>query len=145
MTEYISKQVQILRPAADVYAVFADFNNFTPLVADRVEGWQATADECAFKIKGMNVSLHIVERQPGRLIKFEGAVPFDFALWIQLQEVGTEVEPPQAATVQSPDTRMRLVMHAQIPAMLRMMLGKKLADGLDSAADQIAAMFNMTR
>lgn len=127
-----------MRPAIDVYGVFADFSRFTPIVADRVEGWQATADECSFRVKGFNVSLRITEREPGKMIKFEGSTPFEFTLWMQLVETDAADE----AGTASADTRMRLVLHAEIPMMVRMMLGSKLQSGLDDAARQIAEIFN---
>jgi carbon monoxide dehydrogenase subunit G len=132
MQEYTSKQVQIRRPAAMVYGALSDFTNFTPVIRDRVEGWEATPDECSFTVKGMRVGLRIVEREQDKLIKLTGAqgVPFEFTLWIQLREVGPS------------DTRMRLVLHAKLNMMMRMMLGKKLEEGVDQAAQQIADMFN---
>ena len=130
MQEYTSKQVQIRRPAAMVYGVFADFTNFTPVVEGRVDNWQATADECSFTVKGFTVALRIVEKEEGRMVKFTGSVPFAFTLWIQLREMAPE------------DTRMRLVLHADLNMMMKMMVGKKLAAGLDQAAEQIATMFN---
>ncbi len=130
MQEYTSKQVQIRRPAAMAYHVFADFTNFTPIAAGRVDEWQATPDEGSFKVKGFTVALRIVEREENRLVKFEGSVPFAFTLWMQLHEAAPD------------DTRMRLVLHAEIPMMMRMMIGKKLQEGIDQAAEQIAAMFN---
>lgn len=113
-----------------VYRAFADFTNFTPIVAGRVDDWQASSDECSFKVKGFTVALHIVEREENRLVKFTGSVPFAFTLWMQLHEVAPD------------DTRMRLVLHAELNMMMKMMIGKKLAQGLDQAADQIAEMFN---
>ncbi len=113
-----------------VYRVFADFTNFTPIAAGRVDDWQASPDECSFKVKGFTVSLSIVEREEDRLVKFSGSVPFPFTLWMQLHEVTAD------------DTRMRLVLHAELNMMMKMMIGKKLPEGLDKAAEQIAEMFN---
>ena len=41
MQEYISKQHRILRPAEQIYAVISRFDNLTPVLADKVEGWTA--------------------------------------------------------------------------------------------------------
>jgi carbon monoxide dehydrogenase subunit G len=130
MQEYTSKQVQIRKPAAMVYRVFADFTNFTPIAADRVDDWQATPDECSFRVKGFTVALQIVEREENRLVKFSGSIPFPFTLWLQLHEVSPN------------DTRLRLVLHAELNTMMKMMIGKKLAQSIDQAADTIAQMFN---
>ena len=41
LEKYESKQVQIRRPAAQIYAMASRFDNFTPVLKDRVEEWQA--------------------------------------------------------------------------------------------------------
>ena len=128
MQEYISKQVQILRPAAQIFQVVSRFDHLTPALADRVEEWQATADTCSFKAKGFSVSLRIDERVEPKHIKVvgDGGVPMDFAFWIQLQPAGDY------------DTRLRLVLHAELNMMMRMLIGSKLQKALDQIADGIA-------
>lgn len=132
MQKYESKQVRIRRPASMVYGMLSDFSQFTPILADKVDQWQATADTCSFKAKGMPISLRIVEREENKLVKITGdqGTPFDFTLWIQLCEVAPD------------DTRMRLVLHIKLNMMMKMMVGNKIADALDQIADQIAASFN---
>ena len=121
MQEYISKQVQILRPAQQIFQVVSRFDHLTPALADRVEEWQATADTCSFKAKGFSVSLRIDERVEPKHIKVvgDGGVPMDFAFWIQLQPAG------------DCDTRLRLVLHAELNMMMRMMIGSKIQGGLE--------------
>ncbi len=133
MTEkYESKQQQIHRTAEQVYTVLADFNNFTPLVADRVEGWSVTGDECSFTVKGMQMGLRMVEKIPGQLIKIEASdsSPIGFTFWVQMKEAAPY------------DTRMRLVLHAEMNMMIKMMIGSKLQGGIDQLAEQIAGAFN---
>ncbi len=133
MQEYISKQQQIFRPAAQIFPLISNFNLLTPAVADKVEEWQADEDSCSFKFKGFTVALRIEERVENKHVKVVGdggTVPMDFAFWIQLHQV-TEG-----------DTRIRLVLHAELNMMMRMMIGKKLQSGLDQAVEGIAAAFN---
>ncbi len=132
LEKYESKQQQIHRSAEQVYAVLSDFNNFTPLVADKVEGWSVEGDECSFRVKGMNVGLRMVEKVPGQLVKIEAteASPMGFTFWVQLKEAAPY------------DTRMRLVLHAEMNMMIKMMVGSKLRDGIDQMAEQIARTFN---
>lgn len=135
LEKYESKQVRILRPAELVYTTLSDFSNFTPILQDKVEGWQATQDECSFKVKGFSVKLRIIEREPFKVVKISAAEgsPFDFAFWLQLQEICAE---PQY------DTRMRLVLHIELNMMLKMMVAGKIQEALDQIADQIAMSFN---
>ena len=133
MQEYISKQQQIRRPAAQIYALISRFDSLTPALADKVEEWQATEDHCSFRTKGFIIKLRMEERIAPKQIKIvgdEGGVPVDFAFWIQLQEVAAN------------DTRMRLVLHAELNMMMRMMIGGKLQDAIDKVAEGIASAMN---
>ncbi len=127
MQEYISKQVQILRPAEQIYQVISRFDNLTPALAGRVDEWQATEDTCSFKAKGFAVKLRMEERTAPKHVKIVGdGVPMDFAFWVQLHSV-TEG-----------DTRLRLVLHAELNMMMKMLIGSKLQQALDQIADGIA-------
>lgn len=131
MAEYKSKQVRINKPDEAIYAVLSDFGNFTPIVADKVEEWNATVDRCSFKAKGFTVKLRMVEREPYRLVKITGDdLPFEFFFWIQLKSVAPD------------DTRMLLTLRAELNMMMKMMIGGKLQKGLDEMAEKIAAAFN---
>ena len=132
MEKYESKQQQIRRSAEQIYSALSSFSNFTPMLADKVEEWQATDDECSFKAKGMKMALRIVDREPNKTIKIQGADsnPMDFTFWLQLKEVAPY------------DTRMRIVVHAELNMMMRMMIGKKLQGAVDQMAEAIAAAMN---
>lgn len=132
MQEYQSKQVQITRDASQIYSVVSSFSNFTPILQDKVEDWQADQDTCSFKVKGFTAKLCIIERQENKLIKITGdqGSPFEFFFWLQLNQVAPY------------DTRMRLVLKIELNMMMKMMVGKKLQGALDQIADQIAVSFN---
>ena len=132
LEKYESKQVQIRRPAAQIYAMASRFDNFTPILKDRVEGWEATEDTCSFKIKGFTASMRIIDRVEPKLVKIVSgeSTPMDFTFWFQLHEVDPT------------DTRMRMVLHADLNMMMRMMLGSKLQEGLDKAIEGLATAFN---
>ena len=133
MQEYISKQQQIFRPAAQIFPLISNLSLLTPAVADKVEEWQADEDSCSFKFKGFTVALRIEERVENKHVKVVGdggTVPMDFAFWIQLHQVSEN------------DTRIRLVLHAELNMMMRMMVGKKLQSGLDQAVEALASAFN---
>ena len=132
MEKYESKQVQIRRPAEMIYAVASDFSNFTPMLREQVEEWEATADRCSFKVKGFKVALCMVEREEPKMVKIasEQPSPLNFNFWLQLHSVAPD------------DTRMKLTLHAEIPMMVRMMIGGKLQQGLDRIAEKIAESFN---
>lgn len=131
MTEYTSKQVQILKPDYLIFETLSSFSNFTPMLADKVENWEATVDKCSFKAQGFTVKLKMIERTPNSIIKITGDdIPFEFYFWIQLKKVDVC------------DTRLRLVVKAELNLMMRTMIGSKLQKGLDQMAENIATAFN---
>lgn len=133
MEKYESKQQQIFNSAATIFPMISDFSLLTPAVADKVEEWSADRDSCSFKVKGFVVKLVVADRVENKHIKVvpgDGGVPVDFSFWIQLHEVSPT------------DTRIRLVLHAELNMMLRMMVGGKIQKGLDQAVEALAAAFN---
>lgn len=131
MQEYQSKQQQILRPAELIFEAISRFDRLTPALADKVEEWQATEDTCSFKAKGFTVKLRIADRVAPKHVKIVGdGVPMDFAFWVQLHPVSEN------------DTRLRLVLHAELNMMLKMMIGSKLQEALDQIAEGMAKAFN---
>ena len=123
LEKYESKQQQIFKPAASIYPFISRFDMLTPALKDKVEEWSATEDTCSFKVKGFTLKLRIAERAENRHVKITGdgedGLPVDFAFWIQLHQVSDN------------DTRMRLVLHANLNMVLRMMIGGKIQGGLD--------------
>jgi carbon monoxide dehydrogenase subunit G len=134
MEKYQSKQVQINRPDWMVYNLLSDFNNFTPLLAGKVDNWTVDGETCSFTVKGFALTLRMIERTAYTTVKISGedGSPFSFVFWIQLVKVDGN------------DTRMRLTLHAELNLMMKMMIGKKLEQGLDQIAGLVAAAFNMT-
>ena len=132
MEKYISKQVKINKPDAAIYTVMSDFNHFTPILQDQVEDWQVDGDTCSFKVKGFTVRLRMLEKTPYDCIKLTGdeGSPMEFVFWIQLKSLAPD------------DTRMRLTLHVELNLMMKMMLGSKLAKGIDDIAEKIAFAFN---
>lgn len=134
LEKYESKQQQILKPASRIYPFISRFDMLTPALKDKVEEWQATEDTCSFKVKGFTVGLQIEERVENKHIKITGAdnngVPVDFSFWIQLHEVSSN------------DTRIRMVLHAELNMMMRMLIGSKIQGGLDKAVEGLAMAFN---
>ena len=132
MEKYESKQVRINRSAETVYGLASNFNNFTSVLEDKVEDWHATEDTCSFKVKGFNLSLQIAEKEEPTMIKVTGGdnSPLPFTFWMQLKEMAPD------------DTRMKLTLHAELPMMVKMMVGSKLREGIDQMAERIAEGFN---
>lgn len=134
MTKFESKIVSIRRTPEDVFRVLSDFRQFTPFIPkDKLEGWEADEESCRFNVNGIGqTGLRFIDKEPYKTVKITGDknIPFEFFIWVQLKEVGPN------------DTRMKLTLHADLNMMLKMMLQKQLAEGIDTMAEQIAAAFN---
>ena len=130
--KYESHQVVIRKPEALIYAILSDFKNFSPALEGKVEDWKVEGDSCSFKVKGITAGMKIVDGIPSNTIKIEGdqTSPMPFTFWIQLKQVSVD------------DTRMRLTLHTKLNMMMKMMLGKKLQEGINKMADSIAESFN---
>ena len=129
MNTYESKQKQLFKPQAEVYAMLSD------VPADhkeKIKDMKFTTDSVSFKVDMLGeVVLRIVDYETPKMLKF-GAdnFPIQFNFWIQL--VG----------VSDYDTRMKLTLKADIPFMLKPMIGNKLDDGIERMADMIAMIVN---
>ena len=134
LEKYESKQQQILKPASRIFPFISRFDMLTPALQDKVEEWIATEDTCSFKVKGFTVALKIVKKVENKHIKImaddKNGVPVDFTFWIQLHEVSES------------DTRIRMVLHADLNMMMRMLIGSKIQGGLDKAVEGLAMAFN---
>ena len=136
MEKYESKQQQINHPASLIFPIISRMDFLTPAMQDKVEEWQATPDTCSFKVMGFKVSLRFADKVENKHVKIvadEGGLPIDFTFWIQLHEVS------------SLDTRVRMVLHAELNMMMKMMIGSKLQEGLDKAVEGLAVALNSFR
>ena len=138
MEKYESSQKQILRGQERSYEKLCDLRNvekYVPKDASileqaKLEDIEFGQDYISFKASMVGkVTLRIIDRESPKMVKFgvEG-VPVAANLWVQL--VG----------VAEADTRMKLTVKADIPLMLRPMVGNKLKDGVEKLADLLKFM-----
>ena len=132
-TKYESKITSAQCSAAQIYNVLSNMQNLERvrdmIPQDKIQEMEIEPDRVRMKVDGLGqkISIAIVDRIENDTIKFgaEG-IPMDANFWIQLKEVNPT------------DTRIKLTIKADIPFMFKMMLEKKLQQGLDQAADMLA-------
>ena len=130
--KYESKIGQVHANAADVFAVLTNLENlerFKDVIPqDKIKELEITHDSVRFKVEGLGpkVSIGIVDQEENKTIK-DGAqnIPIPLNAWIQLKQVDEM------------DTRMRITVKTDLPAMFRMMIDKKMQVGLDQAVDML--------
>lgn len=133
--KYESKITSSRASAAAIYRVVSDLSNIERvrgmIPEDRVKELECEPDFVRFKVDGLGqkLGIRIVDKIENSTVKFglENA-PVDGNFWIQTKEVAPG------------DTRIRLTVKAEMPMMIKMMIGNKLQEGLDQAADMLAQM-----
>jgi uncharacterized membrane protein len=130
--KYESKIGQIQANAADVFAVLTNLENlqrFADVIPqDKVKELEISRDSIRFKVEGLGpkVTIGIVDQEENKMIKYGAQnIPIPLNAWIQLKQMGDL------------DTRMRITIKTDMPAMFRMMIDKKMQTGLDQAVDML--------
>ena len=132
-TKYESKITSAPCSAQQIYRVMSNLQNLERvrdmIHKDKIQEMEIEPDRVRIKVDGLaqKITIAIVDRIENDTVKFgaEG-IPMDANFWIQLKELAPN------------DTRIKLTVKADIPMMFKMMIGKKLQDGLDQAADMLA-------
>jgi carbon monoxide dehydrogenase subunit G len=74
--------------------------------------------------------IRIIDREPHKTIKISssGSMPVSIVFWIQLLPVSAY------------ETKLRLTLDADMSMMIKMMVSKKLEEGINRLADVLAAL-----
>ena len=130
--KYESKIGQVNANAADVFAVLTNLENlqrFADFIPqDKVKELEITRDSIRFKVDGLGpkVTIGIVDQEENKMIKYGAQnIPIPLNAWIQLKQMDEM------------DTRMRITIKTDMPAMFRMMIDTKMQAGLDQAVDML--------
>lgn len=142
--KYVS-DIKLIEQNQDiVYNYLSNFENLSTYVNEgllskinesvpqiKVTDFESDADSCRFNISGMGqAEIRIIEREPAKTIKINssGGLPIGITFWIQLI--------PESAY----QTKMRLTLHAEMSMMIKMMVNKKLEEGINQLADMLTKL-----
>lgn len=133
--KYESKIGQVAACDKAIFDVLSNLENLNKvrdlIPADKVQELEISPDCIRMKVGGLaqKIAIRIVEKEEYKTIKF-GAdnIPMAVNVWIQLKQVADN------------DTRMRITLKADIPMMFRMMIDKKMQQGLDQAVDMLCQL-----
>lgn len=127
--KYESHIESITAPVSHVYAVLSNLQNLERvrdlIPQDKVQEMEISTDSVRIKVDGLGqkITLRIVESVENDTIKFGiDNLPMQMNFWIQMKSVAPS------------DTRIKLTLKADIPIMFRMMLDKKIQQGINDAA-----------
>ena len=133
MTTYESDIKTISSGEEVVFGILSDLKNLeklqeNPSLKDKAKDLEFDTDSCSFVVEGFGkMGFRIIEREPFKTIKFVSEkAPMELNVWIQLKQVSEN------------ETQMKLTMKADLPAMIKMMMDKKIKEGINSIADLLA-------
>ena len=114
-----------------VYDMLSDLNNLEKikdkLPEDKVKDLSFDADSLKVKSPVGDISMHIVEREPAKLIKMQtDNSPIPLTLWIQLLPTGEE------------SSKMKLTLEAEVNMFINGMVQKPLTEGVEKIAEALA-------
>jgi hypothetical protein len=137
MTTYESDIKTISSNEEVVFGILSDLNNLKKIQeqnppTDKVKDLEFDTDSCRFVVEGFGkIGFKIIEREPNKTIKFESEnAPVKVNVWIQLKQI------------EESKTAMKLTVKADLPAMIKMMVDKKLKEGVNMVADLLAKGLN---
>lgn len=131
--KYESAVTKVVASAGQIYAVFSNLKNIERvrdrIPQDKVQELEIGEDYIRMKVDGLGqkITISVVDKTENDVIKYgaEG-IPMQMNFWIQMKEVAPM------------DTRIKLTLKADIPMMFKLMLDKKIQQGIDQAAAMIA-------
>lgn len=143
-SKYVSDVKIVNNNQEIIYNYLSNFENLSKYVNEgilekmteqipqiKITNFESDADSCRFQISGMGLAgIQIIEREPHKTIKINstGSLPVSIVLWIQLMSVSPY------------ETKLRLTLDADMSMMIKMMVGKKLEDGVNRLADVLAGL-----
>lgn len=137
MAQFESSVKHIPYSQEKVYNKLSDLNNLSSIkerldslkdkLDGKVEDLTFDQDSLTVKVQGFNLTLRIVEREPMKCIKFEGAqTPIPLNLWIQILPEGEGA------------AKMKVTIRAEINMFMKAMVSKPLKEGVEKIADMLS-------
>lgn len=132
-TQIKGKVVTVEQPSYVLYTAFSDMRNFVmALPPDKKEGVVATEDTIEGEVQGIRMGLKISHKTPFSSLMFQnfGNTPFEFAITIFFD------------ALDSYRTAFHMEVSADLPMMVKMMIGNKLQDAVDQMTEQLGLAFS---
>ena len=132
MTKFESSVKQIPYPVENVYRNISDLSNLERvrdrIPEDKLQEFQFDSDSVQVSVAPVGtIKLRIIEREENKCVKFETEQsPIPFNLWIQVLPVNET------------ESKMKVTVKADIPFMLKGMVGGPLQEGVEKIADALS-------
>ena len=132
MSKFESSVKQIPYPVENVYRNISDLSNLERvrdrIPEDKLQEFQFDSDSVQVSVAPVGtIKLRIIEREENKCVKFETEQsPIPFNLWIQVLPVNET------------ESKMKVTVKADIPFMLKGMVGGPLQEGVEKIADALS-------
>ena len=132
MAKFESSIKPIAYPVEDVYRNISDLSNLEHVrdrvPQDKLQDFEFDSDSVQVSVAPVGtIKLRIIEREENKCVKFEAEQsPIPFNLWIQVLPVTEST------------SKMKVTVKADIPMMLKGMVGGPLQDGVEKIADVLS-------
>ncbi len=137
MTTYESELKTISSSGEMVFNILSDLTNLEKLVtnpafAEKAKDIKYDTDSCSFAVDGFGrVGFRIVERTPiTKIVLASENAPVSFHVDVVIGHLSEN------------ESTLKLLLNAELPAMIKMMVGSKLQDGVNSIAELLAKSLN---
>lgn len=135
MSKFESKIKVVKGSPRAIYEFLADMSRLRQALPEQLAqgDMEVSADECAFTVDKLGrVAVSVAERTPFSTVRYamKAAVPVGIDLYVQIKEA--PVETPE------PESRIKVSLVADIPMMLKPLLGSKLQQVVDNLAETLA-------
>lgn len=134
-SKYESSIQTVAASAHDIYRVLGNMENIALvkdlIPQDKVQELSYDKDSVHIKVDGLGQKLciRIVDSEEDSVLKYGiDNLPMGMNFWVQMREIGPN------------DSRIKLTLKADLPMMFKMMLDKKLRDGIEQAAVVLARL-----
>ncbi len=128
-SKYESNIQTVAASAHAIYRVLGNMENIALvkdlIPQDKVQELSYDKDSVHIKVDGLGQKLciRIVDSEEDNVLKYGiDNLPMGMNFWVQMREVGPN------------DSRIKLTLKADLPMMFKMMLDKKLQEGIEQAA-----------
>ncbi len=137
MAQYESSVKHVFYSQEQVYNKLSDLNNLASvrdrldMIKDKLNGeledLTFDRDSLSMKVKGISLTLRIIEREPMKCIKFEGdKSPIPLNLWIQI------------LPVTNTEAKLKVTIRAEVNMFMKAMVAKPLQNGVEKLAEMLS-------
>ncbi len=135
MEKYESKIKVVKGSPESIFSTLSDLEKVKDALPaqDMAKDIESTADECSFTVDKIGrVAISVVEKSPCSLIKYamKAAMPLNVNLFVQIKNAPQ----PEAEG----ESRIKVTLTADIPFMLKPMIGGKLQEVVDKIAETMS-------